>query len=186
MLKNTSSRLLAGTSVLAILCLGGCATEEYVDKQVAAVQAQVTENAQGVAANRANVAENKAGVSALRAASDYNQQVMASVAVEFATASAKLSSDDQAQLSKLADSLKSSNSLARVQIEGHADVRGGKLANQKLSRERASTVYRYLADQGIPTSKMDLIAQGEDKAKGSKASPEDMANDRKVVVSVLQ
>ena len=186
MLKITPSRLLVGTSVFAILCLGGCATEDYVNKQVAAVQAQVTENAQAVAANRAAVAENKAGVGALRAASDFNQQTVASLDINFPTASAKLSSDDQAQLSKLADSLKSSNSLARVNIEGHADVRGGKLANQKLSRERASSVYRYLADQGIPTSKMNLIAQGEDKAKGSKASPEDMANDRKVVVSVVQ
>jgi outer membrane protein OmpA-like peptidoglycan-associated protein len=186
MLKITPSKLLAGTSVLAILCLGGCATEEYVDKQVAGLQAQVSENAQGVSANKAGVSENRAGVGTLASANDYNKQVVKTLDVEFPTASAKLSSDDQARLAQMVERLKSSGSVAQLQIEGHADVRGGKLYNQNLSRERASTVYRYLADQGIPTSKMNLIAQGEDKAKGSAASQEDMANDRKVTISLVQ
>jgi len=49
----------------------------------------------------------------------------------------------------------------RISIEAHTDSLGGEAANQRLSRQRAIAVARYLTAQGIPVERLEARAFGE-------------------------
>ena len=55
------------------------------------------------------------------------------------------------------------NEHASLLIIGHADVRGSKKYNMKLSERRAELVRSYLMSQGIPANEMQIRADGEGK-----------------------
>jgi peptidoglycan-associated lipoprotein len=55
------------------------------------------------------------------------------------------------------------NATVRFQIEGHADERGGQEYNIALADERAATVRRYLASQGIAENRMTTVSFGEER-----------------------
>lgn len=56
-----------------------------------------------------------------------------------------------------------SDRLARVTIEGHADVRGSDDYNLALAEKRAVAVKRYLQSLGINEERMEAVSFGEDK-----------------------
>jgi OmpA family/PEGA domain len=69
-------------------------------------------------------------------------------------------------LGKLADAFKkyvSYDANAKLVVEAHADVRGGKKYNQGLSERRAARVKDYLVSQGVPASAVEAKAYGEDE-----------------------
>ena len=49
---------------------------------------------------------------------------------------------------------------ARLLLEGHADIRGPKEFNQKLSERRADRVKSYLVEHGVPADHIDTKAYG--------------------------
>jgi hypothetical protein len=55
------------------------------------------------------------------------------------------------------------NDNATLIVLGHADVRGPKGYNLKLSQRRAELVKQYLVSQGIPADKIQTRAQGKDR-----------------------
>lgn len=55
------------------------------------------------------------------------------------------------------------NERASLIIIGHADVRGSKKYNMKLSERRAELVRSYLVSQGVPANEMQIQADGEGK-----------------------
>jgi outer membrane protein OmpA-like peptidoglycan-associated protein len=52
---------------------------------------------------------------------------------------------------------------AHLILEGHADVRGGKDYNQKLSERRVDRTKRFLIEQGVPADRIETKAHGVDK-----------------------
>jgi outer membrane protein OmpA-like peptidoglycan-associated protein len=52
---------------------------------------------------------------------------------------------------------------AHLLLEGHADIRGPKEFNQKLSERRAERVKNYLVEHGVPADHLDTRAYGEEK-----------------------
>ncbi len=74
-----------------------------------------------------------------------------------------------------------------IQVKGYASAAGSAALNQKLSQERAAAVSSILLQQGrVPLSRMLAPgAMGESEAKET-AQSADEAEDRKVVVRVLQ
>ncbi len=62
------------------------------------------------------------------------------------------------------------NNHASLLIIGHADVRGSKRYNMKLSERRAELVKNYLVSQGIPANEMQIRADG----KGEQLSKSDV------------
>ena len=50
----------------------------------------------------------------------------------------------------------------RMQIQGHCDERGTVEYNLALGNKRAEAVKKYLLNQGIATSRMDVISYGEE------------------------
>jgi outer membrane protein OmpA-like peptidoglycan-associated protein len=80
--------------------------------------------------------------------------------VFFATASAELKPESQAELNRLRDMLKENASI-KIQINGHTDDKGGDTANQTLSENRAKAVQQYLETQGIAAERLTAKGFGE-------------------------
>ena len=74
-----------------------------------------------------------------------------------------LSADARSGLKSNADYLKG-NSHVAVTIEGNCDERGSAEYNLALGKRRAEAAYKYLADLGIETSRMNTVSYGKERA----------------------
>jgi OOP family OmpA-OmpF porin len=68
----------------------------------------------------------------------------------------------------------------KFSVEGHTDSQGDDAFNMKLSQERAETVMNTLIKLGISADRLTAKGWGESKPIANNASPEDMANNRRV------
>ena len=75
-----------------------------------------------------------------------------------------------------------------IEVKGYASSTGSEEVNQKLSDERAHNVASYLLQYGkIPlTNLLAPGAMGESEQVGNAASTEGQAENRRVVVRVLE
>jgi peptidoglycan-associated lipoprotein len=76
--------------------------------------------------------------------------------------SAGLSNDTKEALNNNAQFLKTNTSV-KVQVEGHADERGGVQFNLALGEKRAKGVKEYLVGQGVEASRLSTISLGKEK-----------------------
>lgn len=67
-----------------------------------------------------------------------------------------------------------------LEIWGHTDSRGAALYNERLSLERARSVYQYLVDKGIDGSKITFDGWGERKPVVANTTPENLRKNRRV------
>lgn len=73
------------------------------------------------------------------------------------------------------------------EIEGHTDATGPAEYNQKLGEERAMAVRAYLHDQhNIALSRMEVISYGETKPVADNKTKAGRAQNRRVVIRVLE
>jgi OOP family OmpA-OmpF porin len=68
----------------------------------------------------------------------------------------------------------------KFSVEGHTDSQGDDALNIKLSQERAETVRNTLIKMGVSPDRLTAKGWGESKPISNNASPEDMANNRRV------
>ncbi len=68
----------------------------------------------------------------------------------------------------------------KLSVEGHTDSQGDDAFNMKLSEERATTVMNKLIEMGISPDRLSAKGWGETMPIANNASPEDMANNRRV------
>ena len=68
----------------------------------------------------------------------------------------------------------------KFSVEGHTDSQGDDAFNMKLSQGRAETVMNTLIKLGISADRLTAKGWGESKPIANNASPEDMANNRRV------
>jgi peptidoglycan-associated lipoprotein len=76
--------------------------------------------------------------------------------------SAGLSQDTKDALNNNATFLKA-NASVKVQVEGHADERGGVQFNLALGEKRAKGVREYLIGQGVEGGRISTISLGKEK-----------------------
>jgi outer membrane protein OmpA-like peptidoglycan-associated protein len=104
--------------------------------------------------------------------------------LNFKTASAELTTDDQRQISNLVAILKAFPN-AKLKIGGYTDRVGDEAANKKLSGDRATTVKNALGKGGVGAQISAAEGYGSDFAKYAADAPEeDRVKDRRVSVSV--
>lgn len=73
------------------------------------------------------------------------------------------------------------------EIEGHTDAAGDMAYNQKLGEERAMAVRAYLHDQhNIALSRMEIISYGETKPVADNKTRAGRAQNRRVVIKVVE
>lgn len=83
--------------------------------------------------------------------------------------------------------LKAENKGVYFEIEGHTDATGPAEYNQKLGEERAMAVRSYLHDQhGIALNRIEVISYGETKPVVDNKTSAHRAQNRRVVINVLE
>lgn len=82
--------------------------------------------------------------------------------IYFAVDRADLSPQARTALAQKASVLRSAPGIT-VRIEGHADERGSDEYNLALSKRRAAEAKRYLMQQGIQESRMEIVGYGEEQ-----------------------
>ncbi len=105
--------------------------------------------------------------------------------VQFNSGEATLLPTSFAELNNLGRYLQSDTSI-RIRIGGHTDNVGSSEANQQLSTARARAVYDYLISQGVLDTQLGYIGFGETTPIASNDSPEGRAQNRRVVVEVIE
>jgi OmpA-OmpF porin, OOP family len=159
--------------------------EEELAKQKAELEAQK----QALQQQEAKVAANKAAIDAAVARfgqlDDY--YILDEVTVYFANGKVKVDPKYTSQLMALVEKAKTINGYM-IEVKGYASSTGNAASNQKLSEDRADNVTNILLQQGkAPLTRMLAPgAMGESEQVGNAKTPEGEAENRRVVVRVLQ
>jgi OmpA-OmpF porin, OOP family len=156
-----------------------------LEKHNAELKAQnqaLQQQQQQIAANKAAV---DAAVARFGQLDDY--YIFDEVTVYFANGKVKVDPKYSPQLLALAEKAKTINGYM-IEVKGYASSAGSVELNQKLSEDRADVVTRILLQQGhIPLTRMLAPgAMGESHQVGNDKSAESQAENRRVVVRVLQ
>jgi outer membrane protein OmpA-like peptidoglycan-associated protein len=98
----------------------------------------------------------------------------------------ELPEDATAALDNMVNQLKGDKKALWVEIEGHTDATGDKMANEKLGLARAEAVKRYLYEKHqVPLHKINVISYGEEKPVAPNNTKDGRAQNRRVVIKVL-
>ncbi len=214
-MRNRWSMTLAGMLALALLVAPGCVSNkkfdgsvEDTDSRIVAVESAVEANGRQIGdlkketdrrigsaesqASKALNVGNKALSEAERAAKAARGRLLWTVMltddkVRFPFGNAELSTEAIAILDDLAGKIKAYGKALYVELEGHTDNVGPDDYNDDLAYERALAVRKYLNQNGrIPLHAMNTISLGEHHPIADNSSRDGRAQNRRVVVRVLE
>ena len=195
MLKSTHLTMALAGIALAGISLGGCATKGFVRQQVAVTQSQVNAQQATLQADDAHLANLDQGTrDALQRAEAAHKlaegkflysMVLSDDSVKFPTAKSDLSPEAKTRLMDFVQKLKSDNRNVYVEIQGHTDNTGSKIGNMHLGEARADAVRLFMNQQGVALNRMSTISYGQDTPVAPNDNPQGRAQNRRVVVIVL-
>jgi len=159
--------------------------KEELEKQNAALKAQneaLQQQQQQIAANKAAI---DAAVARFGQLDDY--YILDELTIHFGNGKVRVDPKYVPQLLALADKAREINGYI-IEVKGYASSVGSTTLNQKLSEDRASEVTKILLQQAhIPLTRMLAPgAMGESHQVGNDKTAEGQAENRRVVVRVLQ
>ncbi|MBK8562519.1 MAG: OmpA family protein [Saprospiraceae bacterium] len=105
--------------------------------------------------------------------------------INFATGTANLEPSAKSYLNKVAKLLKLATNI-NLLIKGHADNTGSNEVNNKLSKERAEAVKRYLIVQNIPLERLEAKGYGSSVPIAENETAEGRAKNRRVEMEILK
>jgi peptidoglycan-associated lipoprotein len=191
MWKTTALGLVA----LVGLSTAGCATEDYVNKHVAVVQGQVTDVETHSKDQDTHLGQldqtTQDALSRADAAGKLAQgkfvfsMVLSDDSAHFPVNRSNLSTDETARLTDFVNRLKTDNKNVYLEIQGYTDATGSSQGNLRLGTDRAEAVRRYLSQQGVALNRMSTISYGEDNPVAPNNTRAGRAQNRRVVVVVL-
>ncbi len=107
--------------------------------------------------------------------------------VKFGFDQASISPEAQRMLDDLAAKVKSMDKTVYLEIEGHTDNIGSDEFNMELGEKRAEAVRNYLNEKdGLPLHAMNVISYGKSQPVSDNHSREGRAQNRRVVIKVLE
>ena len=190
-----STTWIVGAILIGATSLGGCATKDYVNKQVGKVDSEVQANdtrlsdldarLAGLDKTTRDALERAEAAGKLAEGKFLYSMVLQDDSVRFKVNQAALSSDDEAKLQAFAEKLKSDNHNVYVEIQGHTDATGPKDLNYRLGEARAEAVRLFLNKQGIALNRISTISYGPDAPVQPNNTREGRAANRRVVLVVL-
>ena len=99
---------------------------------------------------------------------------------------AQLPDSAKARIDEVVKQLLANPNGAYIEVEGYTDNRGPKDYNMKLGLERAEAVKRYIYEQHhIPLFRMSVISYGPENPVAPNTTKEGRAQNRRVVIKVL-
>jgi outer membrane protein OmpA-like peptidoglycan-associated protein len=167
-------------------------SQQELDQQKAELAQQqeaLAQQQQQMAITQEKVAANKAAIAAANKRfgqlGDYN--ILDEVTVYFANGKVTIDPKYKPQLQQLAEKAVTITAYM-IQVKGYASSVGSATLNQKLSEDRANNVTQFLQQQAhIPlTNMLAPGAMGESRQVGSDKTAEGQAENRRVVVRILQ
>jgi peptidoglycan-associated lipoprotein len=177
------------------LSLGGCATRDYVDQHVAAVDAKVQTTQGQVDQHQTHLSQldqsTKDALDRATAAGKLAEgkflysMVLSDDSVKFPVASAKLSPEADQRLTEFAEKLKNDNRNVYLEIQGHTDARGPDSLNKRLGEERAEAVRMFMNQHGVPLNRMSTISYGKQDPATDNKTRAGRAQNRRVVLIVM-
>jgi outer membrane protein OmpA-like peptidoglycan-associated protein len=202
------------TTALAVM-LGACATSKSVDQKIADAQAQSSKKIESVEgqvedlqtkqkATDAHLTQTDAALAelsteakdALKRAQDAGvlakgkvvfEQTFKEDRIKFKVNSYELNKDAQAALDDFAGKVKALNEQYYIEIQGHTDDTGGRKLNDELGERRADEVRRYLSRSAqLPLNRMSTISYGDSLPVSSNKTKKGRAENRRVVIVVLE
>lgn len=96
----------------------------------------------------------------------------------------ELKPESYEELNRLAEYLRHND--VKIEIGGHTDDQGTDAYNDKLSQERAKSVYEYLVSQGIPASKLSYHGYGKRQPVADNATEEGRAANRRTEFRIIR
>jgi outer membrane protein OmpA-like peptidoglycan-associated protein len=208
-------RLMIVPLLAAGVALAGCAKKSYVQREVGEVNQKVEEVSAEVEKTQQRVHENEVQIakvekdsqsgiaeakdSAAKAQSTAEEAKEAAKGkliytltvsndkVQFPFAKSELSDEAKALIDDEIGPLVQANAGVWFEIEGHTDSTGDETYNKMLGEERAMAVRDYLAKaHGIALSRLEVISYGEDEPVADNGTREGRAQNRRVVIRVLE
>jgi peptidoglycan-associated lipoprotein len=202
------------TTALAVM-LGACATTKTVDQKIADAQAQTSKKLESVegqvedlqnkqkttdthlSQNDAQIAQlSQEAKDALKRAQDAGvlakgkvvfQQTFKEDRVKFKLNSYELNKEAKTSLDDFAGKVKALGEQYYIEIQGHTDDTGGRKLNDELGERRADEVRRYLSrGQQLPLNRMSTISYGDSLPVASNKTKKGRAENRRVVIVVLE
>jgi len=103
----------------------------------------------------------------------------------FEFAQSNLLPDSYLELQRLLDFL-FKNETVKIEISGHTDNQGSDAYNQKLSMERARTVYNYLVNNNINPKRLSFKGYGKERSIAPNDTEENRAKNRRTEILILE
>lgn len=194
--------------VFVLAALAGCATTGDVDQKIAQAQEKTDQKIESVASQVEDlqtrtrqmdqrIAElGRSAAEALRRAEEAGvlakgsvvfQQAFSEDRIRFPRDSYQLNADARGALDEFARKVKELGRGLYLEIQGHTDDTGPSQYNDMLGQLRAETVRRYLSRQhGLPLGRMSTISYGDTLPVASNRTREGRAQNRRVVIVVLE
>jgi peptidoglycan-associated lipoprotein len=183
-----SKRTTAGLVMVAGLLTTACATQDYVDKHVATVQTQVTDQQTHLTQldqTTQDALQRAEAAGKLAEGKFVYSMVMSDDSAHFPVNGSDLSSDEVQRLTDFAGKLKTDNRNVYLEIQGYTDSTGSPNWNLRLGADRAEAVRRFLNQQGVALNRMSTISYGKDNPVAPNDTRDGRAQNRRVVVVVL-
>jgi len=185
----------AAALAVTAFSLGGCATEDYVDKHVAAVDAKTQATQSQVDQHQTHLSQldqttqdalNRAQAAGKLAEGKFlYAMVLSDDSVKFPVDSSKLSPEAQQRLQDFVEKLKNGNRNVYLEIQGHTDSAGPPSLNDRLGEERAETVRLFMNQHGVALNRMNTISYGEKDPVASNKTRAGRAQNRRVLLIVM-
>jgi outer membrane protein OmpA-like peptidoglycan-associated protein len=197
--------------LVVAVAASGCATKKYVAREVGEVNTKVETLTTEVEKTQERTKRNEVRIEEVnqetQAAKGSAQQALVKATeaekaakgkliytvtlsndkVTFPLNRAVVSDDAKALIDEAIAQLKAENKGVFFEIEGHTDSTGPDAYNVKLGEDRAEAVRGYLHDQhGIALSRMEVISYGEAKPVQDNKTRDNRAQNRRVVIKVLE
>ena len=209
-------RSLLVVSALAVsVALAGCAKKSFVqrevgevNKKVDAVSTEVEKTQQRVQqsevridavdkSTQAGITEAKGSAQAAMTKAQEAERAakgkliytvtLSNDKVRFPVNKAEISDEAKAMIDEAVGPLVKENRGVWFEIEGHTDNTGDAAYNFKLGEERALAVRDYIAKKdAIALSRLNVISYGEEKPVVDNKTREDRAQNRRVVIRILE
>jgi peptidoglycan-associated lipoprotein len=208
-------RLLVVPVLAASVALSGCAKKSFVQREVGEINKKVDAVASEVEKTQARVQQSEVRIeavdkSAQAGVSDAKgsaQQAMSKAVdaekaakgkliytvtlsndkVTFPVNKAAISDESKKLIDDAVAPLKAANKGVWFEIEGHTDSTGPEAYNMKLGEERAMAVRDYLAmTHGIALARLNVISYGPSKPVEDNKTKEHRAQNRRVVIKILE
>ena len=84
----------------------------------------------------------------------------------------------------MAADINARNDIARVFIAGHADNTGSDAINDPLSQQRADSVARFFAEQGVESTLMQTEGYGSNRPVASNDTIDGRGQNRRVEITL--